>query len=331
MAAEGTERGRAPARRDLLRFVAVAAAVPVLAACNIRLEDDAPTLPLLQRKSVPDEAVLVDLVRRTTALAQTAGRIPKPDESVGRFATLHQTQADVLRSRLNTAGVPNHVIDGTPETPETPETPKTPTTTATAAVSAPPAATPEDLAAAEGALVTAVLPALPTVTAANRAVVASVVAACGAAADQLGAPVAWPAADPLPPAAAVPLLDGTWSAAYAFQVAAAQTSGDLRKRATDTHTDLRTRATELREMAGPSAPTEPLGYALPFPVTTPEAATRLAGQVLTTLVAGGLAPLGTLPEGSSATTTLVRLLVAAQGLGRRWGVAPVPFPGQAYP
>jgi hypothetical protein len=44
-----------------------------------------------------------------------------------------------------------------------------------------------------------------------------------------------------------------------------------------------------------------------------------------------LAPLATLPEGSTATTTLVRLLVGAQRLGRTWGVAPVPFPGQAYP
>ncbi|HEU4331649.1 MAG TPA: DUF4439 domain-containing protein [Lapillicoccus sp.] len=322
MAAEGTRRGRALTRRDLLRVAGLAAAAPLLAACDIRLEDDAPTLPLLQRKSVPDEAVLADLVRRTTALAQMAGRIPNPDEAVGRFATLHQTQADVLRSRLTTAGVPNHVIDGTSETA---------TTSSTAAVSAPPAATPQDLAAAENALVAAVLPALPTVTAANRAVVASVLAASGAAADQLGAPVAWTAADPLPPAAAVPLLDGTWSAAYAFQVAAAQTGGDLRKQATDTHTDLRRRASELGAMAGPSAPTEPLGYALPFPVATPEDATRLAGQVLTTLVAGGLAPLATLPVGSTATTTLVRLLVGAQVLGRRWGVAPVPFPGQAYP
>ena len=84
-------------------------------------------------------------------------------------------------------------------------------------------------------------------------------------------------------------------------------------------------------MAGSSAPVEPLGYALPYPVTAPDVAARLAGQVLTTLVAGGLAPLSTLPEGSTATTTLVRLLVGAQRLGRTWGVAPVPFPGQAYP
>ena len=322
MAAEGTGHGHTPTRRAVLRTAALAGiAAPLLAACDVRLEDDAPTIPLLQRKSVPDEAVLVDLVRRTAALAQTAGRVANPTDTVGRLAGLHQTQTSVVRARLTSAGVPNHVIDG----------PTTSATTSTAAVSAPPNATPQDLAAGESALVAALLPVLATVTAANRAVVSSVMASCGAAVELLGAAVTWPTADPLPPSAAVPLLDGTRSAAYAFQVVAAQTGGDLRTVAVATHTDLSARAAELLAMAGPSAPPEPLGYALPFAVTAPEVATRLANQVLTTLVAGGLAPLATLPEGSSATTTLVRLLVGAQRLGRGWGVAPVPFPGQAYP
>ena len=322
MAAEGTGHGHTPTRRAVLRTAALAGiAAPLLAACDVRLEDDAPTIPLLQRKSVPDEAVLVELVRRTAALAQTAGRVEKPTDTVGRLAGLHQTQTGVVRARLTSAGVPNHVIDG----------PTTSATTSTAAVSAPPDATPQDLAAGESALVAALLPVLATVTAANRAVVSSVVASCGAAVELLGAAVTWPTADPLPPSAAVPLLDGTRSAAYAFQVVAAQTGGDLRTVAIATHTDLSARAAELLAMAGPSAPPEPLGYALPFAVTAPDVATRLANQVLTTLVAGGLAPLATLPEGSSATTTLVRLLVGAQRLGRGWGVAPIPFPGQAYP
>jgi len=322
MAAEGTGHGHTPTRRAVLRTAALAGiAAPLLAACDIRLEDDAPTIPLLQRKSVPDEAVLVDLVRRTTALAQAAGRVAKPTEAMGRLAGLHQTQAGVVRARLTAAGVPNYVIDA----------PAAAATTPTAAVSAPPNATAQDLAAGESALLAAVLPVLPTVTAANRSVVASVVASCGAAVELLGAAVTWPTADPLPPAAAVPLLDGTRSAAYAFQVVAAQTGGNLRAVAVGTHTDLSSRAAELLAMAGSSAPPEPLGYALPFPVTAPDVARRLAGQVLTTLVAGGLGPLATLPEGSSATTTLVRLLVGAQRLGRGWGVAPVPFPGQAYP
>jgi hypothetical protein len=322
MAAEGTRRGHAPSRRDVLRTAALAAvAAPLLGACAIRLEDDAPAIPLLPRKSAPDEAVLVELVRRTTALAQTAGRVADPNDAVSRLSAIHRTQADVVRARLTSAGVPNYVIDG----------PAPSTTSPTAAVSAPSTASPKDLSTDETALVAALLAALPTVTATNRAVVASVVALGGAAVEMLGARVSWPAADPLPPAAAVPLLDSTRSAAYAFQVVAAQTSGNLRAVAAATHTDLESRAAELVGMAGSSAPAEPLGYALPFPVSAPEAASRLAGQVLTTLVSGGLAPLATLPEGSTATTTLVRLLVGAQRLGRGWGVAPVPFPGQAYP
>jgi hypothetical protein len=322
MVAEGTGCGPAPTRRALLHTAGlVAMAAPLLAACNIRLEDDAPPFPLLPRKSVPDEAVLVDLVRRTTALAQAAGRVPKPTKAVAGLSSLHQTQADVLRARLSSAGVPNHVIDGT----------STASTTSTAAVSAPPAATVGDVAAGETALVSATLPALPTVTAENRAVVASVVASCGAAAELLGATITWPAADPLPREAAVPLLEATRSAAYAFQVVAAQTGGDQRQVAVSTHTDLASWASELLRMAGSAAPPDPLGYALPFPVTGPDAAGKLANQVLTTLVAGGLAPLSEVPDGSTATTTLVRLLVGAQRLGRSWGVAPVPFPGQAYP
>ncbi len=323
MAAEGSRRGPLPTRRELLRAVALATvASPLLAACDIRLQDDAPTLPLLQRKSVPDEAVLVDLVHRTAALAQATGRVANPNDAVSSLSTLHQTQSDVIRSRLSVAGVPNHVIDGAATSSST---------AATAAVSAPPATTTKDVAAAENALVASVLGALPTVTAPNRAIVASVVASCGAAVELLGAAVSWPTADLLPPAAAVPLLDGTRSAAYAFQVVAAQTSGSQQAAAVGTHTDLTARGTELAGMAGASAPPEPLGYALPFPVTAPDVAAKLANQVLTTLVAGGLAPLATLPTGSTATTTLVRLLVGAQRLGRTWGVAPVPFPGQAYP
>ena len=323
MAAEGTGHGPAPTRRALMCAAALAAvAGPLLAACDIRLEDDAPPIPLLPRKSVPDEAVLVDLVRRTTALAQAAGRVAKPTKAVAGLSPLHQTQADVLRARLTSAGVPNHVIDGTSTAS---------TTTPTVAVSAPPTVAVGDLAASENDLVTAMLPALPTVTADNRAVVASVVASCGAAVEMLGATISWPPADALPSEAAVPLLDATRSAAYAFQVIAAQTSGDQRQLATSTHADLTAWASALLGMAGSSAPPDPLGYALPFPVTAPGAPAKLANQVLTTLVAGGLAPLTELPEGSTATTTLVRLLVGAQRLGRSWGVAPLPFPGQAYP
>ncbi len=327
----GAGRPRPVGRRDVLRWASLAALPPMLliAGCDIRLEDDAPALPLLQRRSVPDESLLVDTVRRTTALAQLAGRIPGPSAAVVGLAGLHSTQAEVLRGRLVAAGVPNHVIDA--PTPTSSGSTQPGSASPTAAVSAPPAATEADLASAEGAATAALLPGLPTVTAANRAVLTSVAAACGTAADQLGGSVAWPLSDPLPASAALPLLEDTRAAQYALVVVAAQTSGAQRSQALTTHTRLVERETELVTLAGASAPPASLGYALPFPVADADAAGRLAAQVLARLVSSGLAPLPSLPMGSMSVVPLVRLVVGAAAIARPWGVAGAPFPGLAYP
>ncbi len=349
MAGEGSGNGplrpRHPGRRDLLRVASLFVLPPALlaAGCDIRLEHDAPGLPAPQRRPVPDEAVLVDAARRTTALGQLAGRVPDPSAVVALLGGLHRTQAEVLRGRLVAAGVPSQVIDGptTPTTAASNPTASNPTHGAasnpthgaapTAAVSAPPSATEADLARAEAATAAALLPALPPVTAADRAVLVAVVAACATAADQLGTPVAWPATDPLPAAAALPLLDDTRAAGYALVVVAAQSSGEQRAKALTTRTQLAAREAELVALAGTSAPPPPLGYALPFPVTDPDSAARLATLVLTSLVAGGLAPLTPLPAGSMAVVPLVRFLVGAAALARTWGVGAVPFPGLVYP
>ncbi len=312
--------------------MAAVAPVVLVAGCDVRLQDDAPDLPLLQRKSVPDEATLVAAVRLTTALGQLAGRVPQPPAAIVTLAGLHHTQASVLTGRLTAQGVPRHVIDA-PAATATASAPATGTATprSSAAVSAPPVSTAADLAAAEVAAVMAMLPLLGPVTTANRGVLVAVAAACGTAADQLGATVTWPAADPLPPAVAVPLLDDTRAAAYAMQVVAAQSTGDQRTRALATRAQLDARQAQLLTLAGASAPPAPLGYALPFPVTDAAAAARLATQVLTTLVAGGLQPLDAVPAGSTALVALARSLTEAAAVGRAWGVAPVPFPGLAYP
>ena len=99
-----------------------------------------------------------------------------------------------------------------------------------------------------------------------------VAAACATAAEQLGATLTWPAADPLPPAAAEALLADTRAAVYAMQVVAAQTGGDQRSRALTTRTQLDAREAQLLALAGASATPAPLGYALPFPVTDADAA-----------------------------------------------------------
>lgn len=324
MALDRTVGPRAVSRRDILRYSGGAAvaltSAALLADCGIRLEDSAPRIPLLQRKSVPDEALLIDAVRRLTTLTQLAGRVPKPSDAITALGTLHRTQVEVLRGRLVQAGVPNHVIDGS-----------TPTNSPSAAVSAPASATAADVKAAQSATVTALLGGLPSATNENRTVLASVGAACAAGLDRLGDSVIWPAADPVPAEGAATLLEATRAAAYAFQVIAAQTSGDTRSMALTTHTALDAREQELAAMAGSAAPAAPLGYALPFPVSGPTPATRLAAQVLTTLVTDGLAPLQNVPERSTAVLTLVRFLVGASRLASGWGVAPVPFPGMTYP
>ncbi len=322
--------GVALSRRAALRLAVggmSALATVVLAGCDIRLQDDAPDLPLLERKSIPDEAALVSTVRLVTALGQQAGRIPGASASVARLAGNHLTQATVLRARLTSAGVPNHVIDA----PATSPTAGAATSgTPAPAVSAPPTATQEQLAAAESAATTAILGDLRTVTTANRAVLVAVAVACGAAAAELGAPVSWAASDPLPATAAAQLLAETRSVGWAFQVVAAQTAGDTRAAALATMTALSARADELTTMEAATTP-PPLAYVLPFPVTTPEAAGRLAADVLTRLVAAGLGPLPLVLQGSSALTTLVRFQVASISLARSWGVAPGPFPGMNYP
>jgi hypothetical protein len=330
MAGEAEVAGSPLSRRRMLRLASVGTVVAVLASagCDIRLEDDAPNLPLLHRKSVPDEALLVEVTRATGILGQLAGRVPDPSATVARLAGAHQTQSTVLRGRLVAAGVPQHVID---EPSATATSTSTATPTSTAAVSAPPRATVADLTAAEAAAVAALLPRLATVTAPNRPVLVSVAAACVAAVEELGATVTWPAVDPLPPAVATALLDDTRAAGYAMQVVAAQTSGAQRDQALATHTALGTREAQLLAAAGAGAPPAPLGYALPFPVTGAPDAARLATQVLTTLVAGSLAPLSALPEGSTAVVPLVDLLAGAVRMGSAWGVAATPFPGLAYP
>ncbi len=322
-------------RRAALRLAASGAcglATVVLAGCDIRLQDDAPDLPLLKRKSIPDEAALVSAVQLVTALGQQAGRTPDASAPVARLAGNHLTQTTVLRARLTSAGVPNHIIDAAATSRTTsPSGGGSTSGTPAPAVSAPPAATQEQLAAAESAATAAILGDLGTVTTANRAVLVAVAAACGAAAAELGAPVSWGASAPLPTTAAAQLLAETRSAGWAFQVVAAQTAGDTRTAASTTRIALAARADELTTMAAAAATPPPLAYVLPFPVTTPEAAGRLAADVLRRLVAAGLGPLIQVPQGSSALSTLVRFQVASVSLARSWGVAPEPFPGMAYP
>jgi len=143
--------------------------------------------------------------------------------------------------------------------------------------------------------------------------------------------VTWSDADPLAPPTAARLLEATRPVVYAFEVVAAQLAVDQRPPALVTLAALRVREGELTAAAGASAAADPLGYALPYPVTSPDLARRLAGEVLTRLVDGGLELVPVLPAGSTSLTAVVRLLAQAQSLAHGWGATPAPFPGMDYP
>src|SRR6476469_2322553 len=123
-----TEGTRPGIRRRTVVAGVVAAVLPA-AGCGIRLEDDAPRVPLVPaRTPVPAEAELVALTRDTAALAELATTVT--GALAADLATLHRRQNPVLRSPLVSAGVPAADLVATP----------TPAGTASASASAWPAA-----------------------------------------------------------------------------------------------------------------------------------------------------------------------------------------------
>ena len=89
----------------------------------------------------------------------------------------------------------------------------------------------------------------------------------------LGSSVRWRSSPVAPAAAAAGLLPPARAAVYGFEVVAAQSSGAARARAVGVLSTLRARTEQLEVLGHGDAP-PPLGYDLPFAVTTPAAAAQ---------------------------------------------------------
>ncbi|MGB7818931.1 MAG: hypothetical protein WBL35_09400, partial [Ornithinibacter sp.] len=101
-----------PGRRALAGLVLGVAAAAV-GACGVRLEDDAPRVPLIPRRTpVPAEAELTALTRETDRLAELAGDLPGNLEA--DLATIHRRQHAVLRTTLVREQVPVDALDASP-------------------------------------------------------------------------------------------------------------------------------------------------------------------------------------------------------------------------
>jgi hypothetical protein len=336
----------APTRRSVLAALGLTAAALPLAACGIRLEDDAPRVPLVPtREPIPGEAFLLGLWLGSQDLAEEAAALGGASTALpARLAVLHRTQSEVLRTLLRSEGVPDGAVRDARSRHTSgsgaPTTPATTSATAAPARSASPTPAPpgtqatssaprrSGLAAAESAALSAeAFAALGVLDARAVATAAAALAQRAVAATLLARAPSWPVPEPVTPSLAARALETARSATYGIEVVAAQSSGSQRRLATTTLAALRSRVTALEELAGSSATPPDLGYPLPFAVTSASAARRLALHVLDGLRAGHAAAATSAARDPSGLAAVVQWLAEAEMLCHRWGMPLQPFPG----
>lgn len=308
-----------PGRRTLLVALATGS-VTAAAGCGIRLEDDAPRVPLLPaRTPVPAEDLLVGLVADSVRLAGLAASVTGP--LAGTLGTLHRRQVVVLTAALRSGGVPADVLSSATGPPATATAGPTSTALPSRTVLADAeragadlagrfAGVPENLRAPVAALHAQRSAAATLLGERAAALPPETLAGLGRAADALGRIGS--------------AIDG---ATYFLEVVEARLADEPRRRAADTRTSL---AAVRREVAAavPLVPA-PLGHPLPFPVETAADARRLARAALTSLRAtcgGALEPLVS-DAGADGLVVSARWLGAVEVAAHRWGVPLAPFPG----
>lgn len=303
-------------RRSALQYAVrgvVAAGLALTAGgCGLRLDLPQPEPPVPTRRRAADESLLVSVIRdlnqvvaaeKMLVTGGTGSAGPRVSGNakadVATLLTLHSKQVEVLTGRLTNVGVPLAEITAQPAPPLKP-------------LSVPALAT--DLTSFDADR----WEALVTATVTGRELLLSVYSVRLAGAVLLGRAV------PMPKGAS-PAREGivarTRPLAYAFEVVAAQSTGGQRQQAVSTLRRLQTLESEV--VAGSTS--SPTGWALPFAVTTPSAARRLATHVLSAAANSLVEVVGAAPTAASlqdAATWSARV----QALGTDWSLPLTPFP-----
>jgi hypothetical protein len=331
---EGVPTSPAPrwSRRALLAVAGLGAA-GALTGCRVRLEDDAPRVPLLPtRQPIPDEGALLQALADARDLQAAAAALGGARTATpARLAAVHARQVAVLEQVLRSARVPqsSYAATSSPATsagpaPAAPSPSGSPTTAVKPTRAA--LAQQEALAVQPGAL-TALAGASPQ----HLPLMAALTAQRAAAATLLGGSVHWPASRVAPRAAAPELLAAVRSATYGLEVVATQAGTAGRARALAVLATLRPREEQLQALAGTDAGAPPLGYRLPFAVTTPASAVRLARALFPDLLLSVGSAYGAGAGDRPGLVGLVRWSAQLQAQAGAWGAAPTPFPGLATP
>ncbi|HET7477503.1 MAG TPA: DUF4439 domain-containing protein [Dermatophilaceae bacterium] len=362
-----------PDRRTVLTAATTLGLIFALAACGIRLEDDAPRIPLVPtREPVPDEsALLAALVRARARRDAATGGAPAVAAARARSVEQARTLAGLLRQRgvpVPTAGAETGSpaprtptgspspstpatntlpattpAAGTPPAPGTPAGSPAPSTPAGSPAPGPPAGSPApSTPAGSTAATTSAAPAgiealrtgptpadlagLARVSTANRALLGSLLLEQAVTTITLGGTVTWARHAPPSGTAAVRPLASMRASGYGLQVVTAQTDRTGLSLARAALAAVSRWQSQLQAAAGSAAGPPPVGYALPFPVTTPSAAKRLGAYLLPRSIPALVAALPA-TEDLPGLTWLVRAGAEAQLLAERFGAATPAFPG----
>jgi hypothetical protein len=318
--------GRMPAswsRRSLLVALA-AGSVTAMSGCRVQLEEGAPQVPLVPtRVPMKDEKALLAVLVRTRSLRSTAKAIGGASSSItGRLSAVHATQVEVIASLLRDGGVPESLIDASRRTTTNPTAPAA---SASASPTRSSLNTAAALSAAERSSMSDISPA--DLSNPHVALVCSLLAQRAAAVTLLGDTAARVVPSGLQGAEALRLLAATRASVYGFEVVAAQIGNNGRTLAMSTLESLETHAAELQTLVGPSGTPRPLGYQLPFPVTSTGSARRLALHVLAALLTSQAAALSPATGNATALAALVQWLGATEAAANRWGAPLTAFPG----
>jgi hypothetical protein len=330
-----------PGRRVVLGG-ALGAVMGLGTGCRIRLEDDAPQLPLVPtREPIPAEAALLWLLADSGALARATAE--RADD--------YAAQVAVLRTALLRAGVPVETVDSrlrahvtdptTPtdvadsESPPEDRTTAVPTAEGEPQAAEAPGEEPDDPAGAALARIdelsrcgAGLFPLVTSVLAQRWAVVTD---AGGEPSDIARLPE--PARLWRFPHLAIPFGAASQAAAYGLEVVAAQTGDDLRVAAEESLGAVRRLLREQSARSGGSLDDPAAGYVLPFEVASEESAQRLATHVLAGLVDayGGLLATVTGTPQQDVAVDVVSWLGTAAALGAAWEVPVAAFPGLRQP
>ena len=300
-------------------------------SCGVRLESDAPDLPLLPRQKAADEDLLLSLLRsaqvvRELASLPVASGSPGPTVAwLAREAIAATTHVSEVRAALAAARVPSSSFTDTAAT-----SPPSATAAGRPGTTYPATTVTDAVAGAQAGLVTTHTAAVGsssavTASAANRPFVAAMLVHHAVSAVHLGVRVGWPATTLPAPAAAV-ALDQVRAVRYGAQVAAAHLAGDARARVVALVDKAGREEERLQDWAGTAARPAPPGYTLPFAVHSATTADRLVRTLLGALVSDCLRPLAAVDDGSgvpAAAETAARWV----GLALPWGASLAPLPG----